>query len=198
MTNQLSHLIHSMKMNMPLLRRRYQLDKRIKVGKHTYGVCTKTVILHKQEDRVSIGKFCSFAPEVKIIASGGHTIDAVSTFPFHTYFLKKDEEKDVSSKGPVTIGNDVWVGFRAIILSGVSIGDGAVIAAGAVVSGDVAPYAIVGGVPSRLIRYRFPPDMIKRLLAMQWWDWEEEKIAAAAEDFCLPVTEFYKKHGHGI
>ena len=80
------------------------------------------------------------------------------------------------NKGDIVVGNDVWIGYEAVILSGVTIGDGAIVAARAVVTKDVPPYAIVGGVPAKIIRPRFPEDVIKRLQSLRWWDWPEEKL----------------------
>ena len=106
---------------------------------------------------------------------------------------KKGDEKDTFSKGTVVIGNDVWIGARATILSGVTVGDGAVIGAGALVAKDVPPYAIVGGVPARLIKYRFSSEIINELLEIKWWDWDSKKLTQNIDDFYLDVEEFIKK-----
>ncbi|WP_308462078.1 CatB-related O-acetyltransferase [Mesorhizobium sp. INR15] len=103
---------------------------------------------------------------------------------------------DLSSKGPIRIGNDVWIGRRAIILSGVTIGDGAVIGAGAVVSKDVPPYAVVVGNPAALVRYRFNSGQIASLLEIRWWDWEDDLIKTDPS-FFLPIDEFIAKHHRG-
>jgi len=106
---------------------------------------------------ISIGKYCSFADNLTIVGGGEHDIDWVSSFPFIDIFkLEKYKHlKKPRFKGNVSIGNDVWIGMNATILSGVHIGDGAVIAAGAVVTCDIPPYAIAGGVPAKVIKYRF-------------------------------------------
>ena len=140
-----------------------EIDSRVHIGSYTYGVGEKTVLLFRDDDRVTIGKYCSLAYGVTIVASGEHNYRAVANYPFYARILG-DGDKDTMTKGKVDIGNDVWIGANATILSGVTIGDGAVIGAGAVVTKDVPPYAIVGGVPAQLIKYRFPQELIDRLL----------------------------------
>jgi acetyltransferase-like isoleucine patch superfamily enzyme len=170
-----------------------EIDRRVSVGDHTYGVSPQTVLLFKDSDRVHVGKYCSFAYGVKVIASGEHNYRAVANFPFYAHYLSQGAEKDTLSKGEVWIGNDVWIGASAIILSGVKVGDGAVIAAGAVVTKDVPPYAIVGGVPARIIKYRFSKETISALLEIKWWDWDDEIVSKRIDDFYLDVSAFIKK-----
>lgn len=172
---------------------RQEIDARVSVGAYTYGVGSATALLFKETDRVYIGKYCSIAYGVKIMASGEHNYRAVANFPFYAHYLKKGDEKDTFSKGTVVIGNDVWIGARATILSGVTIGDGAVIGAGALVAKDVPPYAIVGGVPAKLIKYRFSPKIINELLEIKWWEWDSEMLTQNIDDFYLDVEEFIKK-----
>ena len=100
---------------------------------------------------------------------------------------KLDIDYTKSINNPVTIGNDVWIGANVCILPGISIGDGAVLAAGAVITKDVPPYAIVGGVPAKVIKYRFSEDIIKKLLKIKWWNWEEEKVKKNKDLFYDPV-----------
>lgn len=170
-----------------------EIDERVSVGDYTYGVNPQTVLLFKDSDRVHVGKYCSFAYDVKVIASGEHNYRAVANFPFYAHYLRQGAEKDTLSKGEVWIGNDVWIGARAIILSGIKVGNGAVIAAGAVVTTDVPPYAIVGGVPARIIKYRFSNEIINALLAIKWWDWDDETVRKNIDDFYLDVNEFIDK-----
>ena len=133
-------------------------------------------------DKLIIGKFCSIACGAKFMfTSANHTLDSLSTYPFPLCFeewgLDKANVTDAwDHKGDIVIGNDVWIGYEAIIMSGVTIGDGAIIAARAVVHNDVAPYTIVGGVPAKVIRKRFCDDVISSLLKIKWWDFPEEKI----------------------
>lgn len=135
-------------------------------------------------DKLIIGKFCSIACGAKFLFnSANHTLTSLSTYTFPLFFEEwKLEKKNVTkawdNKGNIIIGNDVWIGYDAIILSGVTIGDGAIIGAGAVVTKDVPPYTIVGGIPAKAIRKRFDEKTIKSLLNSKWWDWPEERIAA--------------------
>lgn len=165
------------------------VDPRVTIGHGTYGVGEQTVLLFRDDDRVVIGKYCSVAFGVTIVASGEHNYRGVANFPFAAV-LKGDVDRDTFSKGSVRVGNDVWIGANATILSGVTIGDGAVVAAGSVVAESVPPYAIVGGVPAKIIKYRFPVETIGRLLQLGWWDWCPEKIEQNMSLFYLPVDEF--------
>lgn len=133
-------------------------------------------------DTLRIGKFCSIACGAKFLfASANHTQTSVSTYPFPIFFEEWDLDiGDVMSawdhKGDIVIGNDVWIGYEAVVMAGVTIGNGAIIGARAVVTKDVPPYTIVGGVPAREIRRRFSDDVIARLLELKWWDWPAERI----------------------
>lgn len=139
-------------------------------------------------DRLVIGKFCSIACGAKFLfTSANHTLSSLSTYPFPIFHEEWGlDAADVASawdnRGGITVGNDVWIGYEAVILSGVTIGDGAVVAARAVVTRDMPPYTVVGGVPARAIRRRFPEDTVQSLLKTRWWDWPEEKIARHLED----------------
>ena len=134
------------------------------------------------QDKLIIGKFCSIACGAKFLFnSANHNLSSLSTYPFHIFFEEWDlDAKDVTdawdNKGDIVIGNDVWIGYEAVILAGVTIGDGAVIGPRAVVTKDVPPYTIVGGVPAKPIRKRFPEGTIELLLKLKWWDWTEERI----------------------
>ena len=144
----------------------------------------KNVLYHYpvNKEKLVIGKFCSIACGAKFLFnSANHTLSSFSTYPFPIFFDEWGLEKsDVAAawdrKGDIMIGNDVWIGYEAVILAGVTIGDGAVIGARAVVTKDVPPYAIVGGVPARVIRSRFPEETVKALLRLKWWDWPAERI----------------------
>ena len=135
------------------------------------------------KDRLIIGKFCSIACGAKFLFnSANHKMASLSTYTFPLFFeewgLKKENVAQAwDQKGDIMIGNDVWIGYEAVILSGVTIGDGAVIGCRAVVTKDIPPYTIVGGVPAKPIRKRFDEETIKELQKIKWWDWTEEKIA---------------------
>lgn len=149
------------------------------IGDHSYGAEGSPIVIEEKYARLRIGKYCSIAREVLMIL-GNHRSDTVTTYPFKDISFAWPEAADAtddhSTKGDIVIGNDVWIGARANIMSGVTIGSGAVIAAAAVVTKDVPPYAIVGGNPARVIKYRFPEKTIERLLAIAWWDWPEALI----------------------
>lgn len=133
-------------------------------------------------DKLIIGKFCSIACGAKFLfTSGNHALQSLSTYTFPIFFEEwgldpKDICRAWDNKGDIVIGSDVWIGYEAVILSGVTIGDGAIIGTRAVVTKDVPPYTIVGGVPARPIRKRFDEKTIEKLEALRWWDWDEEKL----------------------
>ena len=150
-------------------------------------------------DRLIIGKFCSIACGAKFIFNcANHTLKSLSTYTFPLFFEEWDLSKsEVASawdnKGDIIIGNDVWIGYDAVIMAGVTIGDGAIIGTRAVVTKDVEPYSIVGGVPAKEIRKRFAPDVIKRLLELQWWNWPDEKIHRAIPLIRIGKIELLEK-----
>ena len=133
-------------------------------------------------DRLKIGKFCSIACGAKFLfTSGNHSLRSLSTYTFPIFFEEWGlDAKDICSawdnRGDIVIGSDVWVGYEALILSGVTVGDGAIIGSRAVVTKDVPPYTIVGGVPAKPIRRRFDGAVIERLEKLRWWDWDIETI----------------------
>ena len=148
------------------------------IGEWTYG--HPAIPSADHVDPVTIGRFCSIASGVTIFAGHDHRTDWVSTYPFQVAFPDEPALPFPSkTKGPVVIGNDVWIGTDVMILSGVRIGNGAVIAARSVVTRDVAPYAIVAGVPARLVRYRFDETTRDLLERIAWWNWPLEKIREA-------------------
>lgn len=135
-------------------------------------------------DRLTIGKFCMIASGVEFLMNGAnHLTQAVSAYPFAVFggdWAGAMDGKAYPSKGDTRVGNDVWIGYRATILPGVTIGDGAIVGAHAVVTRDVAPYAIVGGNPAQLLRPRFDETTAAALVAAAWWDWPIEKITRYA------------------
>ncbi len=137
--------------------------------------------------KLVIGKFCAIAAETKFIMTGDHKLNAVSTYPF-PIFQRGWEQAfnvfDLPVKGDIVVGNDVWFGYGCLIKNGVRIGDGAVIAAGAVVVKDVPPYAVVAGNPALVVKKRFDDVTIDRLLAIAWWNWDIKKISKNLELIC--------------
>ena len=159
---------------------------------------------HSEAIYADIGKFCAIASDVRINALN-HPLERVSQHKFtyrpNEYFAgaKLDKEFRAARQAKrVEIGHDVWIGHGVTILPGVKIGHGAVVAAGAVVTGDVAAYAIVAGVPARFLKWRFPPDIAERIIALAWWDWPHEKLAGAHDDMrTLRRAAFLAKHERG-
>ena len=138
-------------------------------------------------EKLIIGKFCSIACGAKFLFNcANHTLKSLSTYTFPLFYKEWELEKSNittawDNKGDIVIGNDVWIGYEAVIMAGVHIGDGAIIAARAVVTKDVPPYTIVGGTPAKEIRKRFDAEVIEQLLILKWWDWSTDKIHQ-----CLP------------
>ena len=134
-------------------------------------------------DRLIIGKFCSIACGAKFLFnSANHTLSSLSTYPFPLFFEEWGLEKrnvaaSWDNKGDIVIGNDVWIGYEAVIMAGVTIGDGAIIGARAVVTKDVPPYTVAGGIPAKPIKKRYPEETIAALSELKWWDWPEERIS---------------------
>ena len=146
------------------------------IGRHSYG--TPEVHGWGEGAQLHMGNFCSVAEGVQIFLGGEHRVDWVTTFPFSVLWPQAQGiAGHPRTKGDVRIGNDVWIGTEAMIMSGVTIGDGAVIGARAVVSKDVPPYAIVAGNPAQVLRSRFNEATVARLLKMQWWSWDDSRIA---------------------
>lgn len=140
-----------------------------------------------------VGKFCSIAGDVKL-GMGTHTLDKLSTSPIFTerHNSTGHQWADIQTDNPfrrVSVGNDVWIGTGVMVMGGVTIGDGAVIGAGAVVTKDVPPYAIVGGVPAKIIRYRFSEDFIEKLETLKWWDLPEDVLRVKISVFQKEPTE---------
>ena len=149
-------------------------------------------------NNTTIGKFCSIASGVRI-GLGMHPINMVSTHPIfyseHNNWphFKRKKNYGISEYAHIQIGNDVWIGVNAVIRDGVMIGDGAVVGAGAVVTRDVPPYAVVGGVPARVIKYRFSLELINELLTVKWWELSDKELQEYQIDFGYSIKEFIKK-----
>ena len=168
-------------------------DPRIEVGDYTiYNDFVADPLLFEKnnvlyhypihQERLVIGKFCSIACGTKFLFNcANHTLKSLSTYTFPLFYEDWELDKvNVASawdnKGDIVVGNDVWIGYEAVVLSGVTIGDGAIIGTRAVVTKEVPPYTIVGGVPAKEIRKRFNSDMIEQMLALKWWNWSVDKI----------------------
>lgn len=131
-------------------------------------------------DKLIIGKFCAIASGVEFIMNGGnHFVNAISTYPFEIFgcgWEKSMEDKSYPHKGDIVIGNDVWIGYKSLIMPGINIGDGAIIGACSVVTHNIPPYCIAAGNPATVIRKRFSDESINKLLTIKWWDWRPEEI----------------------
>jgi len=155
------------------------------VGKMTYGQID--VFQSNKSNRLFIGNYCSIANEVIFLVSGDHDPYRISTYPFKTRCLTG--ELEALSKGDIIVEDDVWIGYRSIILSGVRIGQGAVVAAGSVVTKDIPPYAIVGGVPAKVIKYRFPQEIIDELMKIDYSKLDKALIAAHIDALYQELTD---------
>ncbi len=150
---------------------------RLVMGRHTYG--SFRIIAHSgDQGRVEIGSFCSIADGTEFLIGGNHPPEWPSTYPFRAMMSLPGAFRDglPASKGPIVVGNDVWIGRNSLIMSGVKIGNGAIIGAGSVVAKDVRPYAIVVGNPASEVRRRFTDAQVARLERIRWWDWPLDVI----------------------
>lgn len=163
----------------------FDIDK-VSVGKYTYGPIE--VYSDDMSVNLSIGSFCSIGKETIFILGEEHHTDTISTYPFRVKISHKSKF-EAYSKGNILVGNDVWFGQRVTVLSGVKIGQGSVIAAGAVVTKDVPPYAVVGGVPAKIIKYRFSDEIIEKLLKIDFNKINETNINQIESELYMPVNE---------
>lgn len=152
------------KHNFTYMKSIFDINK-VQVGNYTYGELF--ILDHGNQSKMNIGHFCSIAPGVVFVLNSDHYTNHISTYPFKV-LITKTQTQEAISKGDIVIGDDVWIGCNATIMSGVNIGQGAIVAAGAVVTKDVPPYAIVGGVPAKVIKYRFSKDIISELLSLDF------------------------------
>ena len=170
--------------------------EKVSVGKYTYGPLN---ILHygNNAEQIKIGNFCSIAKDVKFILGGEHEYVTLSTYPFKRMILNSNVI-EAKSKGPIIIGDDVWIGYGSIILSGVTIGQGAIIGAGSIVSKDVPPYAIYAG--NRIVKYRFDANTIEKLLNFDFSSLDEFEIQNNIDLLYSKIDDnffdsiFYKQH----
>lgn len=177
-------------------RSRDVLPDYVRIGHATYGVDRNTFQGLSPDAPITIGKYCSFGPEVMIFSKADHPLDLPSTYPLKTKLFHPDQaNRDAVTKGAVNIGHDVWVGARAMILSGVSIGNGAVIGAGAVVAKDVAPYDVVVGNPAKVVKRRFSDAQIAALESLSWWNWPEPELRQFEDLFYKDINAFLEAAG---
>jgi virginiamycin A acetyltransferase len=161
----------------------------IEVGEYTYyddpddptAFETRNVLYHYGPEKLVIGRFCALAEGVRFLMNGAnHRMDGPSTFPFPImgppWAAHFDLITGLPARGDTVVGHDVWLGYQALVMAGVRIGNGAIVASGAVVVDDVPDYAIVGGNPARVIRHRYPQDDIARLTRIAWWDWPLDHV----------------------
>lgn len=171
----LARVLRNRRSRVVLLAERYP---QYSIGRGSYG--DLAVLTFGEGAQLQMGAFCSVARGARIFLGGEHRTDWVTTYPFSALDQRFGSIKGhPRTRGDVIIGNDVWLGRDAAVMSGIRIGDGAVVGAGAVVTRDVPPYGIVAGNPATLVRYRFPPEIVDRLLAAAWWTWPQERIDAA-------------------
>lgn len=147
-------------------------------GRYSYNMGHHILDGNHRGNKVIVGNFCSIAQNCIYILDHNHNIDTVSTFPFCGQVAGPLRSPHIPphNKGNITIGNDVWIGLNCMIMGGVTIGDGAVVAAGSVVTKDVEPYSVVGGSPAKHIKYRFDDDTMRDLLDIKWWNWNDETL----------------------
>lgn len=155
----------------------------VTVGNATYGMLN--VLTNGKRAHLTIGSYCSIADNVTFVLSAEHALNTISTYPFRAKLISGKAE--AVSKGDITVGDDVWIGHNATIMSGVHIGQGAVVAAGSVVTKDVPPYAIVGGVPAKMIRYRFSSELIGELLKVDFSRLDKELVREHIGDLYEPL-----------
>jgi virginiamycin A acetyltransferase len=153
----------------------------ISIGRYT-SVSGPNTTIYSEVHSVSIGNFCSIARNVDI-QEWNHPVKKLSTFMVQSRFFGGNNREEMESKGPIVIGHDVWIGTQAIILSGAKIGNGAIIGANAVVSGEIPAFAVAAGNPAKIVRYRFDEATIAKINELQWWDWSVEKIKENKELF---------------
>ncbi|MBY6263855.1 type B chloramphenicol O-acetyltransferase [Azospirillum sp. 412522] len=170
---------------------------------HSFDECARFLSPDEGADKLVIGSFCSIGSGAAFIMAGnqGHRSDWISTFPF---FWMPDvpafagAQNGYQPAGDTVIGNDVWIGSEAIIMPGITIGDGAVIGTRALVTRDVAPYAIVGGNPARVIRKRFDDSLVALLLEMKWWDWSDDQLQGAMPILTSGDIAALHRHWQGV
>lgn len=165
------------------------------IGRYTYGANPDSIYDCGPNASFEIGSFCSIAAEVVFLCRGQHPMETASSFPMSTIFPETLNDPDLQiGRTGIFVGNDVWIGRKAIVLPQIRIGNGAVVGAGSIVTKDVPPYAVVAGNPAKIIRYRFDEETIAKLQSIAWWEWSDEKLKLHLNDFFLPIEGFVKNH----
>lgn len=157
----------------------------VHVGSNTYGGIN--ALTYNKKNKLDIGNFCSIGPEVMFVLSADHYTNHISTFAYRVKIL--NEKLEGVSKGDIKVDDDVWIGYGVTILSGVHIGQGAVVAAGSVITKDVPPYAIVGGVPAKVIKYRFSEEMISELMKVDYSKLTDDMVKEHIDELYNEVTD---------
>jgi acetyltransferase-like isoleucine patch superfamily enzyme len=173
-----------------------ELPAGLSMGRHSHAV-PRVIRWPSENAQISVGAFCSINSSAQILAGGLHHHEWVTSFAMRVRLELPGQFEDGHpwSKGDVVIGNDVWIGLEALVMSGVTIGHGAVVGARAVVTHDIPPYAVVAGVPARVIKYRFPVAERVALQRIAWWDWSDEKVIDNVDLLCSPrIAEFIELH----
>lgn len=164
----------------------------IQWGVGTYGI--PSIISFDKRSTVSVGKYVSIASNVTFLLGANHVTGLVTTYPIDRIDATKDTS-DSNEIGNLEIENDVWIGYGVTIIGGIKIGNGAIIAAGAVVVDEVSPYSVVGGVPAKVIKYRFSNEYIEKLQVIKWWNWDKKVIQERQSDiYSRDIESFIKKY----
>jgi len=174
------------------------IPRHARIGRYSKSLSGGSFVNCSEESPVEIGAFCAIGPGVRFFCQANHPTETAANYALqHQLFKTKSTYEYLRTNGPIKLGHDVWVGTDAIILSGVTIGDGAVVAAGSVVTKDVPPYAIVGGNPAKFIKKRFSDETIAAMLKIRWWDWPLERLMQEKSAFDLPAEQFVARFGGG-
>jgi acetyltransferase-like isoleucine patch superfamily enzyme len=161
-------------------------------GEGSYGI--PVINSYDKKSTVSVGKYVSIASNVSFLLGAHHKRGLITTFPIDRINSYK-KTSDANERGNITIGSDVWIGYGATVIGPVSIGDGAIIGAHALVVRDVPPYAVVGGVPAKILKYRFTEEQIQKLLTIKWWNWGNKTVQTREVDiYSDNIDEFISKY----
>ena len=160
--------------------------RELHIGRNT-SLWGPSIDIHSRLNTVIIGNFCSIARNVTM-QEYNHRLDRCSTYFFSHRVFEEGVENDIMSRGPIIIGNDVWIASHVVIGSGATIGNGAVVGANSLVLSDIPPYAVVAGSPAKVLRYRFDENIVERLTSLKWWEWNDERILQNRELFVEPLT----------